>query len=232
MTRISINTTLLRGLHLPRLRLLLSVCLAHALLLWWLTHAGGTAAPQPPDREPRVVGRLVAAGAAPSAATTVSRPQRQVPPPRPTAQRQAPAPTRPRVAPRSSTAAASTAQAKTQASAAAATPAQAVAQPATPQGGAGQVQLPVSRASGLDNPLPVYPALSRRQGEEGVVRLSVLILADGSVAEVAVQKSSGFPRLDAAAVAAVRQWHYLPARRNGEAIAWRHTQPVAFTLNP
>lgn len=90
---------------------------------------------------------------------------------------------------------------------------------------------PLSDASGQDNPLPVYPAMSRRLGEEGTVILDVLILADGRVGDIAVKHSSGVPRLDAAALAAVRRWHYRPARRGGQPVDYRYSQPVTFRLD-
>ena len=70
------------------------------------------------------------------------------------------------------------------------------------------------------NITPDYPLTSKRLGEEGRVLVSVLILANGSVEEVQVLKSSGYPRLDSAAVEHVqRDWRFVPARLNGEAIA-------------
>lgn len=70
------------------------------------------------------------------------------------------------------------------------------------------------------NIIPDYPSISKRLGEEGRVLVRVLIQADGSLAEVQVLKSSGHPRLDSAAVEHVqRDWRFVPARRNGEAIA-------------
>jgi protein TonB len=76
-----------------------------------------------------------------------------------------------------------------------------------------------------------YPPMSRRLREEGRVLLDVHILADGSVGEVKLKQSSGFARLDEAALEAVRRWRYQPARRGDEAIAWWYVQPVAFALN-
>jgi protein TonB len=219
--------------------LLLLVGLAHAVLLWCLVHAGGTSKPEKPLIMPRVTGRLVAESAPTprrqtAPASTVRQP-REKPQKKPEPIRQAPA-VIPRPDPSRTAKPAPAPTAPAQSTVASHTPATGMPAPhqqseAAPKGSPGPVQLPVNRASGLDNPLPVYPEMSRRLGEEGVVRLSVMIQADGRVTEVSVLKSSGSSRLDAAAIAAVRRWHYLPARRNGEAIAWRHTQPVAFSLN-
>lgn len=93
-----------------------------------------------------------------------------------------------------------------------------------------QVTPPRSDAAHLNNPKPVYPAVSRRLKEEGTVVLEVFIQADGSVGELRVKRSSGFTRLDEAALAAVRRWKYLPARRGSEALALWHSQSLVFSL--
>ena len=47
---------------------------------------------------------------------------------------------------------------------------------------------------------PEYPPSSRRAGEAGTVILEVLVLENGRVGDARVKQSSGFPRLDEAAV--------------------------------
>lgn len=86
-------------------------------------------------------------------------------------------------------------------------------------------------ASHLNNPAPAYPAMSRRLGEQGRVLFDVYILANGTVGEINLRRSSGYPRLDNAALAAVRRWRYLPARRDGEPIPFWYVQPIIFELN-
>ena len=86
-------------------------------------------------------------------------------------------------------------------------------------------------AAHLNNPAPGYPALSRRLGEQGQVLLDVHILADGSVGGIKLRRSSGFHRLDGAALEAVRHWRYVPARRGTEPIPYWYVQPVTFSLN-
>jgi protein TonB len=88
---------------------------------------------------------------------------------------------------------------------------------------------PRSDAAHLNNPAPAYPPISRRLGEQGRVQLDVYILADGSVGEVKLKRSSGYPRLDQAALEAVRQWRYQPARRGSEAIPFWYVQPLTFS---
>ena len=90
---------------------------------------------------------------------------------------------------------------------------------------------PHADAAHLNNPAPAYPPISRRLGEQGRVQLDVYILADGSVGEIKLKRSSGYPRLDRAALDAVRQWRYQPARRGSEAIPFWYVQPLSFSLD-
>lgn len=77
---------------------------------------------------------------------------------------------------------------------------------------------------------PRYPRISRRLNEEGSVVLRVSVDATGAVTDARVEISSGFPRLDEAAVEAVRRWRYTPATRNGVAVATVLPQRVTFRL--
>jgi protein TonB len=60
---------------------------------------------------------------------------------------------------------------------------------------------------------PVYPAIARIMHLSGTVRLRAIISTDGRIRELEV--ISGNPYLQAAAVAAVRQWRYRPTLLNG-----------------
>lgn len=82
----------------------------------------------------------------------------------------------------------------------------------------------------LDNPRPVYPALSRRMGEQGRVILRVHVTAAGRADEVQVKTSSGFERLDQAALSAVRQWRFMPAKHGDEAVAAWVLVPLSFNI--
>jgi protein TonB len=97
---------------------------------------------------------------------------------------------------------------------------------------AAEAELPLSPADYLDSPPPAYPAASRRRGEQGRVMVSVLVSAEGLVKEAIVETSSGFPRLDEAALSAVRRWKFVPARRGGIAVDRRHLIPMNFVALP
>ncbi|GHD80826.1 energy transducer TonB [Vogesella fluminis] len=82
----------------------------------------------------------------------------------------------------------------------------------------------------LGNPRPVYPPLSIELGEAGAVGLRVAVGADGRAQEVSIARSSGFPRLDRAALQAVRNWRFRPAMRGNEAIPFTYVFNVDFDL--
>ena len=77
---------------------------------------------------------------------------------------------------------------------------------------------------------PAYPDAARRRGEQGRVMLRVNVSADGRPVSVTPLQSSGFPRLDDAAVAAVRQWRFEPAERNGKPVEGAADVPILFRL--
>jgi protein TonB len=93
-----------------------------------------------------------------------------------------------------------------------------------------QVELPSTRAEYLQNPAPNYPPASRRAGEQGKVVVRVLIGADGTAREAELRQSSGFDRLDRAAVDTVRKWRYVPGKRNGVPEAMWFDVPINFVL--
>lgn len=101
--------------------------------------------------------------------------------------------------------------------------------PAAPPA-AQKVELPSSNADYLDNPRPAYPATSRRFGEQGVVQLRVYISAEGLPARAEVRQSSGYERLDQAAIATVLKWRFVPGKRGGVPEAMWVTVPINFVL--
>lgn len=82
----------------------------------------------------------------------------------------------------------------------------------------------------LTNPAPQYPAAALKAGLQGRVLLSVNVGADGAVIAARVYRSSGVPSLDAAALEAVRRWHFHPARRAGLAVPKEVAVPVRFVI--
>jgi len=93
-----------------------------------------------------------------------------------------------------------------------------------------KVELPNSKADYLHNPPPEYPPMSVRRGEQGQVLLKVLIGADGLPQKVELLNSSGFERLDKAALEAAMRWRYVPGKRGGVAEAMWYQVPMVFNL--
>jgi TonB family protein len=81
------------------------------------------------------------------------------------------------------------------------------------------------------NPPPVYPEEARAQHQEGTVYLRVAVSADGRAENVELLLSSGFALLDEAALTAVRDWAFDPARNESGPVSSHITVPVRFTLN-
>ena len=63
---------------------------------------------------------------------------------------------------------------------------------------------------------PDYPSASKRLEEEGTVQLKFLVGVDGKVIESAIEKSSGFRRLDEAARAGLSKCQFKPATLDGK----------------
>jgi protein TonB len=84
-------------------------------------------------------------------------------------------------------------------------------------------------AAYLKNPA-VYPNMSRRLREVGTVQLRVRVSASGQALDIQLAKSSGYPRLDEAALTAVKKWTFQPALRSGSAIEAWVLVPIEFSL--
>ncbi|MBB5496581.1 energy transducer TonB [Paraburkholderia sp. MM5384-R2] len=77
---------------------------------------------------------------------------------------------------------------------------------------------------------PEYPALSRRRGESGTAYVHFVVGLTGKLENIELKKSSGFSRLDDAALAAVRASACKPYLENGEPVRAAYTQPFNFNL--
>lgn len=104
-----------------------------------------------------------------------------------------------------------------------------VAAPAT-KAATGPVSAADLSATMIEAVPPRYPMESRRRHEQGAVLLTVLLGADGRVETISVARSSGFERLDKAALDAVRRWRWSPTLRGGEAMMVRGVVEIPFVL--
>jgi periplasmic protein TonB len=80
---------------------------------------------------------------------------------------------------------------------------------------------------------PVYPDFARNSGIEGEVWLEVEVFADGTVGAIDVVQSllSGPGGLDEAAINAVKQWEFQPAKSGGKPVSVWVTFPIDFGLD-
>ena len=113
-------------------------------------------------------------------------------------------------------------------------PVAAVPTPPPPPAAPVHVEEPVTEPTGyagyLNNPAPVYPKAAQRLGMQGRVLLRVRVLASGQVGALEVKQGSGRELLDEAALAAVKNWTFAPAKRGSIAIdAWALV-PIEFKL--
>ncbi|MBR8272770.1 energy transducer TonB [Burkholderia cenocepacia] len=188
----------------------------------------------PPVQPPRPLPMTVELTRPPEPLPQAAHPPPPVVPPKPL--KQAPTPPKPRAAvPRPAPAA--TPQATREAAPAPVTATPAVAAPAAPvQAPAPAPAVPVREtapigdAAYLRNPAPDYPAFAQDQGWEGRVVLRVHVLASGTPDSVEVRTSSGRRLLDSAAVAAVKRWTFVPAKRGDEAVDGWVNVPIDFKL--
>lgn len=77
---------------------------------------------------------------------------------------------------------------------------------------------------------PKYPRISLKMGEEGSVVVRVKLDKEGTIAEASIKSSSGYQRLDDAAVSAVKTWKCHPAIRDNTAVEAYALQPFEFKV--
>lgn len=75
-----------------------------------------------------------------------------------------------------------------------------------------------------------YPFWARIFEREGVTELSFTVLADGTVSDVKVAKSSGYEELDDAAQDCVKKWHYRPGIKDSQLVDTPLNVSVAWKL--
>lgn len=102
--------------------------------------------------------------------------------------------------------------------------------PAPPAPAPAPKLIPPSAIQYLVLPDIVYPSASRRLGEAGLVVIAVYMDTEGQPREVQVAQSSGFERLDRAAVAGVRRARFKPYTQDGQPMAGWARIPVPFEL--
>ena len=67
-------------------------------------------------------------------------------------------------------------------------------------------------------------------GEQGKVLLRVYISEQGQPEKIEIKQTSGFDRLDEAAINTVQRWKFVPGKRNGVPEPMWHIVPINFVL--
>jgi len=215
----------LRSLNRPTLRVTAAVLLGHAGLIWLASTGLLSTVPLPGDTEQTLMASVVME--MPASPSPVTQPV--VPKAPPLARTPALAQATPALTPTPVAVLVTT-------PAASALPAAAPAATSTSSGNprptaTAAVVLPSSDADYLNNPTPKYPSMSRRMGEQGTVLVRAFINTDGRAEKVEIRTSSGYSRLDEAALATVQRWRYVPGQRAGVAEAMWFNVPIRFLLD-
>lgn len=77
---------------------------------------------------------------------------------------------------------------------------------------------------------PAYPAAEIRANHAGTVILRVEVLQNGHIGNVELVQSSGFARLDEAAIREARHWRMKPGTRDGVPVVMWKEVPITFQL--
>lgn len=213
-----------------------AVLLAHATTLWLLGSGWRTSHPPRGEVDQAIMAGVVMTMPVPPAATAQPVvPQVQPRPgPQPTPQGVSPPQPQPQPSPVAATAAPSEIApvvAASQPSPATAPPAAGKQRPHAAQTATATVALPSSDAEDLHNPPPSYPRMSRRLGEQGTVVIRVFINVEGRADQAELRASSGYSRLDEAALQTVKRWRYVPGQRAGVPEAMWFSVPIRFVLD-
>ncbi|MDM0029299.1 TonB family protein [Variovorax sp. J31P216] len=100
------------------------------------------------------------------------------------------------------------------------------------EGGGATVVRPAAGATYLVPPKVIYPPIARRLGQEGKVILAAIVDPDGKVRRAQVHTSSGHATLDDAAMTAVLNAAFIPAKDSaGRPIASAYKIPFNFKLS-
>lgn len=89
---------------------------------------------------------------------------------------------------------------------------------------------PHGNVSYLNNPHPTYPKKSRRLNEQGKVILAVEVDLDGTVSQIKISLTSGYPRLDRSAIETVRSWRFIVGKKSGVPQKMWVNIPINFVL--
>lgn len=88
--------------------------------------------------------------------------------------------------------------------------------------------VPPTQPRAVHTPPPDYAPELACYGQGGTTELLLEIGVDGRPHNIQVERSSGHPQLDQAALGAVEGWEFMPGTRGGEPVASDLRVPVRF----
>ncbi len=96
-----------------------------------------------------------------------------------------------------------------------------------------QPEIPVDEMPKVIDARVTYPEEAKKNAQQGIVYIKARIAKDGTVAEAMVdpQHPGSVALLETAALDAVRQWTFTPAKFKGEPVEVWIVVPVNFKLN-
>lgn len=106
----------------------------------------------------------------------------------------------------------------------------AVRQPEVPQEVLYEPKGETKKALLVERPIPEYPEFSRIRGQEGIVRIRIEVGVKGDIAGSEIAESSGYERLDRAAIKAAAIAVFKPALENGVPVRSFVVIPFRFEL--
>ena len=105
-----------------------------------------------------------------------------------------------------------------------------VAPTPAPPAPAGPKQVPPSAVRYVKLPDLNFPALSKRAREQGTVVLRITVDVNGRLKQVTVHRSSGFERIDQAALKDILSARFAPQTEDGKPVEWQTLAPLAYEL--
>lgn len=103
---------------------------------------------------------------------------------------------------------------------------------AAPSGGALTLGEVDEQPRALYAPAPLYPSKAKRNGEEQVVNIRILLRKDGTVGKATPLNLNASNELfHEAAIETVLRWRFVPCKKDGEAVQCIADQPFSFSIN-
>ncbi|MDR7333344.1 energy transducer TonB [Roseateles asaccharophilus] len=91
-------------------------------------------------------------------------------------------------------------------------------------------QVPPSAVRYVKLPDLNFPALAKRAREQGTVVLRITVDVNGRLKHATVHRSSGFERIDQAALRDIQSARFAPQTEDGKAVEWQTLAPLAYEL--